>query len=159
MSMRIEVQGQERIVRKLHEVPQAVRPFMQKAGEFAHAKAREYAKPHPSCRGTLAEGMEFKLAPGAIPLEARIKPARRIMGISMTVEEGRRPGKPPPAATIGRWAALRGIMVSGWKLAQQIRAHGTKGVFMYKRAAEDTERKLPEFLRDAVKEIERKWGR
>lgn len=159
--IQVDVLGLERLRRKLRDVPEAIRPLMTEAGGFAHGKAREYAKPHPVDKGTLAEQMKFRLASGAIPLEARIYPARSIAGIARTVEEGRRPGKPPPAATIARWAKRHGypVISAGFQLQREIRRRGTKGVKMFERAAKETEAKLPELMRNVARQIETRWGR
>lgn len=155
----VEVEGVESLVRKLERVPTAVRPMLEEAAKFAHGKAKEYAKPHPVDKGTIADKVKFKIAPGAVPLEAFVFPAKQVMGIALTLEEGRRPGKRPPAATIERWARRHGIAENGWVLAQRIAQRGTKGVKMFERAALDTERELPKIVGKAAEKIEREFGR
>jgi hypothetical protein len=154
----VEVEGVDRLRRKLDASKVPWRAVIEDAAKFAQAKAAEYAKPHPVDTGALGAKISFKLSASPTALEAYVRPNRAVVGLARTVEEGRRPGKPPPAATIERWARRHGIRESGWKLAQEIRRRGTKGVKMFERAAKETEKKLPELIGKAAKAIERKFG-
>ncbi len=152
----VEIKGIERLTRKLEEVPQALRGVMERAVEYGREEAGKRAKPHPVDKGTLGRSVKFAVDKGAVPLHARIYTKS---GIAFTVEEGRRPGKPPPVAAIRRWAKAHGIAVNPWLLAQQIRARGTKGIRFMAGAAEATQKKMGDFTKEAVREIERRWGR
>lgn len=152
----VEVKGIERLTRKLDEVPRAVRGIMERATKYGREEAARRAKPHPADTGGLGRTVKFMVDPGPVPLHARIY---TVSGIAPTVEEGRKPGKPPPVAAIGRWARAHGIAVNPWLLARQIRARGTRGIKFMSGAAEETQKKMGEFMREAVREIEGRWGR
>ena len=153
----VDVRGLRRLSRKLEEVPGATRDLMERAVKFAHEEARKGARPHSVDKGTLAEGLRFEIAPGPVPLQARVYPTRRIAGIALTVEEGRRPGRRPPVEAIGRWARRHGIATNPWRLAREIGQRGTKGIKFMARAVELTKRKLPELVREVGKEVEGRW--
>jgi hypothetical protein len=158
----VEVQGLVELRRKLDRATEPVGDLIREAGEFAQKKTAEYAKPHPADKGTLGQGITLALKGTPIPLEAYVRPNRRIAGIAATVEEGRPPGKRPSVDAIERWAWAHGYLARGkrgWKLAQQIAERGTKGVKMFERAAVDTERKIAELVGNAAKAIEARFQR
>jgi hypothetical protein len=157
----VTVEGVEALQRKLHGATEPIGGIVREAGQFARDKTAQYAKPHAADKGTLGQGITLKLSAGVVPLEAVIAPNRRIMGIAVTVEEGRRPGKAPPTKAIGRWAKAHGYLnppMTAWLLAQKIKREGTKGVFMFRHGAKDTEGKIKELVAKAANAIERKFG-
>lgn len=157
----VEVQGLDKLVGKLGHVTDPVGTLVKTAAEFAHKKVKEYAKPHPVDKGTLAAGMQFELAGQGTSLHARVFPAKAIGGIALTVEEGRRGGKPPPIASIERWGVAHDFIVKGqgYQLQQKIRAAGTKGVKMFERAAKETDKALPGMVEATKKKVEQDWGK
>jgi hypothetical protein len=156
----ITVEGVEALKKKLGGVTEPIGGIVREAGIFAREKTATYAKPHAADKGTLGQGITLKLGAGAVPLDATIAPNSRIMGIAVTVEQGRPPGKRPNVDAIERWAWAHGYLPRasrGWKLAQQIAKTGTKGVKMFEHAAKDTEAKVKELVSHAVSTIEKRW--
>lgn len=151
----VEIRGLERLRRKLEEVPQAARELMERATRFAHEEAQRRAKPHAADKGTLAATVKFAIAPGPIPLHARVFTAS---GIAETVESGRRAGQRPPVASIGRWAASHGIATNPWMLAKEIGQRGTRGVKFMAGAVEATQKRMGDFIRETERAIRQRWG-
>jgi hypothetical protein len=157
----VTIEGVEALQRKLHGATEPIGGIVREAGQFARDKTAQYAKPHAADKGTLGQGITLKLSAGVVPLEAVIAPNSRIAGIAQTVEEGRPPGHRPSVARIERWAWAHGYLPRtsrGWKLAQKIAREGTKGVFMFRHGAKDTEAKIKELVGKAARAIERKFG-
>jgi len=156
----VEIEGLDKLVKKLGHVTDPMGDLVKEAGEFAKKKVREYAKPHPVDKGTLAAGMGMELTGKGVAMRALISPAHAIWGIAQTVEEGRRAGKPPPIKSIERWGVAHGFINKGegYKLQIEIAAHGTKGVKMFERAAKDTDKALPKMVEESKKRVEAAWG-
>lgn len=155
-ALNVEIEGLEKLQRKLARVPEAIKPLMENAAKFATKEAVDTLSDRPGATGRLSQATKWELAPGAIPLHARVFHATPI---SQDVDIGRPAGRPqPPIAAMERWARRAGISVHPFVLAKQIKERGTKGVFFMKRAAEATAKKLPELVNEAVRSIERMWG-
>ena len=153
----VKIEGLEKMQAKLAKVPQVWKPLLEKAAKFATKEAVTRLDERPGATGRLATATKYDLAPGAIPLHARVFHATPI---SLDVEHGRPAGRPqPPTAAMERWARRAGISVHPFVLARQIKERGTKGVFFMKKAAEATKKKVPEFVREAAASIEKMWGR
>lgn len=161
----VHVEGLDKLVVKLAHVTDPIPHLLQEAGEFARDRVKEYAKPHPVDKGTLAEGIRFELAGKGVNLQALIKPAYSIWGIAEVVERGRFPGRPPTVDRFKRWALLHRYITpvpylaegEAWKLTRYIAHHGTKGVRMFARAADETDKKLPALVADTTARIEKEW--
>jgi hypothetical protein len=154
-SYSVKIEGLEKVQRKLARVPDAIRPMLENAAKSATKEAADILEGRPGATGRLAQATKSELAPGAIPLHARVFHATPI---SQDVEIGRPAGRPqPPVAAMERWAGRAGIDVAPFVLAKQIKERGTKGVFFMKKAAEATAKKLPELVSQAVASIERMW--
>lgn len=153
----VKVEGLEKLQGKLGKVLQAVRPLLEKAAKFATKEAVTRLDERPGATGRLATATKWDLAPGAIPLHARVFHATPI---SLDVERGRPVGRPqPPTAAMERWANRAGISVHPFVLARQIKQRGTKGVFFMKKAAEATQKKMSQFVNEAAASIESMWGK
>jgi hypothetical protein len=152
----VKVEGLEKLQRKLGRTLDAVKPMLDDAGKYAIKEAVDILEGRPGATGRLAQATKSELAPGAIPLHARVFHATPI---SEDVEIGRPAGRPqPPIAAMERWAGRAGIDVPPFVLAKQIKERGTKGVFFMKQAAEAVGKKMPELARQAVAKIESMWG-
>jgi len=153
----VKIEGLEKMQAKLAKVPQAWKPLLEEAAKFATKEAVTRLDERPGATGKLATATKWKLAPGAIPLHARVFHATPI---SLDVERGRPAGRPqPPIAAMERWARRAGISVHPFVLARQIKQRGTKGVFFMKKAREATAKKVPELVKEAAASIEKMWGR
>jgi hypothetical protein len=155
--LKIEVEGLEKLQMKLGHVLDAVKPTLQKVTDYAHGRAVDELERPVGATGKLAQSTKSELAPGPVPLHARVYHATPI---SLHVEQGRPRGLPqPPIGAMERWARRAGINVAPFVLARQIKERGTKGLFYMKKAAEATAKKMPELLREAAAAIERNWGK
>jgi hypothetical protein len=158
VKMSVEVEGVQRLTRKLEHVLDPLQPELVVLVRGIEAKAREFAKPHAVDKGTLGYTVKSEIAPQGRALYELARVYTRS-GIAQTVEEGRRPGKPPPVKAIARWAVLHGVSTKAWHLVQDIRQRGTRGVFFMSRAAEWGEREVERTMRNIALEIRRRWGR
>jgi hypothetical protein len=156
----VEVQGIDKLVKKLGHVTDPMGDLVKEAGTFAHKKVKEYAKPHAADSGKLATGMQFELTGKGVDMQALIRPAHAIQGIAEVVERGRFAGKPPPIKRIESWGVAHGFIEPGmgYQMQQDIRAHGTKGVKMFERAAKDTDKELPKMVNETIKRVEKDWA-
>ena len=152
----IDLKGDKALRRKLGVLLSPTRPMMEELVGFVQGEAKAGTKPHAVDKGTLGNTVKSSLSPEPVPLSARVFTRS---GVARTIEEGRKPGKPPPVAPLERWASRHGITENAWKLVQQIRRRGTRGVFFMRKAAEAGQRKAPELIRKAAQQIERNWGR
>ena len=151
----VKIEGLEKLQRKLGNVFIPIKPLLENAAKFATKEAVDTLEGRPGATGRLAQATKWELAPGAVPLHARIFHATPI---SEHVEKGRPPGLPqPPIAAMERWARRAGIDVPPFVLAKQIKQKGTKGVFFMRKAAEATAKKVPELVGQAVSAIEKMW--
>jgi hypothetical protein len=152
----VKIEGLDKLQRKLARTLDAIRPMLEDAAKLGTKEVVDILEGRPGATGRLAQATKYELAPGAIPLHARVFHATPI---SEHVEEGRPPGLPqPPVAAMERWANRAGIGTPPFVLAKQIKERGTKGVFFMKKAAEAVGKKLPELASQAVAKIERMWG-
>lgn len=155
----VTVQGEEKLRLKLGRVLEPIEKALAILAEYVHQKARIYAKPHPVDKGTLGNVIKVSFAGSGVAISAKVYEPRSVVGIALQVEEGRRPGKPPPVKAIKRWAVAHGIVTNYFLLARLIGKQGTKGIQFMARAAEDGERKAPEILKSAALKIEQNWGK
>ena len=86
----VKIEGLEKMQAKLAKTPLAWKPLLEKAAEFADGEAANYLANRPGATGQLAMATKYKLAPGAIPLQARVYHATPI---SLDVERGRPAGR------------------------------------------------------------------
>ena len=81
-----------------------------------------------------------------------------ISTLPVAVEVGRRPGAPlPPLGAIAAWASRHGIAARPFVLARAIARRGVRGRFYMRAARQHLERRMPTLLREAGKDIERRW--
>lgn len=98
-------------------------------------------------------------------LIANVHPNRQIMGIALTMEEGRRPGRRPPYTPIKKWL-MQGGVISGAKgdsgivrqVQNTIKEQGTRGIRYMEQAAEEANRTLRQRGPPTEREIERQWN-
>jgi hypothetical protein len=164
-SLQVEIKGLDKLMAKLGNVEKPIRPLLEKAAKFALAQAQVFAKPHPADKGTLAKGLKFELAAGAVTLHARVFPVAAIVGIANVVEEGRKPGKQPPYQALVPFVQSHGVTMGpatgekaiAYLMAVGIKHKGTKGVRFMAKAADATDKKLPGLVAETVKEMEKDW--
>ena len=153
------IEGAAAIKRKLDQMLDPAEDEFKKLVDFVHKEAQRRAKPHSWNKGTLGKVIKVDFAPAGRALEAKVSLPRAVVGIGRTIEEGRKPGKPPPVSAIKRWAEAGGITTKPWTLVQIIRRRGTKGIYFMAGAAEAGEKKAKEILKSTAAAIERAWGR
>jgi hypothetical protein len=149
----IEVRGLDALLRKLDGkvlVDPAMHGLLTKSSLFAERQTRQNA---PRDTGALARSISSEVR----PLAARVFSP---LAYATVMEFGRRPGArmPPPEALRG-WARRKGYSGSLFVLARAIARRGIKGRFFMRKAAKKLEGALPGFIRDAARDIERRWGR
>jgi hypothetical protein len=154
----VEVQGLEKLKAKLGRALEPVEMGLTQLAEYILKEARTRAKPHSWNKGTLGNAVKVSFAGKGMALSATVAPQKAVMGIAYTIEEGRRPGKPPPVKAIGRWAKAGGITTNPWLLAQVIKRRGTRGIHFMAGAAEAGEKKAHELCKSAAVAIEKKFG-
>lgn len=151
----VELRGLEELKGRLDGLKLPIRQMMDDIVRVGHETAKRGAKPHPADKGTLAATVKFELAAGAIPLHARVFSKS---GIAFTVEEGRRPGKQPPVAAMERWLRSHGISATAWRVVQEIKRRGTRGVHFMQQAKDAMEQRIPELIRKTEAVIRGRWG-
>ena len=150
--------GLEKLQQKLKRALEPVEQALANLADFVRGEAERQAKPHAADKGTLGRAVKVSFSGAGVALSATVAPPRATMGLAYTIEEGRRPGKQPPSASIGRWAKAHGIATNAWVLVKLIKERGTKGIHFMAGAAEAGEKKAPELLRKAGVEIERRFS-
>lgn len=176
------VSGMDRLQLKLKRALEPVERGVAELAEFVKQEAKRRAKPHAADKGSLGNVVKVSFAGEGAKLSAAVDLPRSIYWLGTTVEEGRSPGKAPPVAAIGRWAERHGYLSetdieatasirqmskgflaghvsrTAWKLAMEIKKHGTKGIHFMAGAAEAGRREAPRFLAKAAQAIERGFG-
>lgn len=163
----VEVRGVQELQRKLAQVPADAVSFLEEATVFAERVAEAGTKPHPGDLGKLAHGntIRSELVGKPAPREGRVFTHSTV---AIEVHEGRKPGRPPPVKAIKRWAGRHNITSStkggdqtkaAFRIARAIGRKGSKGVPYMEKAAEETQAKLPELVRQAERRVESRWGR
>ena len=160
----VEVQGLDKLVKKLKGALEPLRPVFKELVELVERETEEATKPHPGDVGKLGRGDTIRsaLAPSGQPLGGRVFTRSAI---AIEVQEGRRPGRPPPVKAMTRWAERHTELIgavtkkTGFRLARAIGRKGSRGVRFMEKGAEAGEKKAPELLRKAARDIERDWGR
>lgn len=77
---------------------------------------------------------------------------------ALPIEVGRRPGRPmPPLGPIGAWALRHGIQAHPYVLARAIARRGVRGRFFLRAARQHIENRLPRYLDDFAKDVQRRW--
>ena len=161
-SLTVEVKGLDKLMMKLGHVTDPVKEMVEEAGKYAQTELRIFAKPHPGDKGTIGSASRLEFGGAGVELYGRLTPAARMKGVAGVIEEGRRPGKGPPAKAMAAFAASHGIQGDKglrWRLRGAIKARGSKGVHMFAKAAEATAGKFPGLLKKATAAIERAWSR
>jgi len=158
-SLTVNVKGLDALILKLGHVTDPVKEMVEDAGKYAWAELKISAKPHAGDKGTIGKASKFEFGGAGVALQARISPAQSMKGIARVIEEGRKPGKGPPFKAIEKWGLAHGMAPkTGWKLRSAIKTHGTKGVFMFAKAAEATSKHFPGLLKKAAAAVEKAWG-
>ena len=155
----VEVQGLEKLKAKLGRALEPVEMGLTQLAEYIREEAKRRAKPHAADKGTLGNVIKVSFAGKGMALSATVAPPKSVVGIALSVEEGRRPGKPPPVKAIERWAVAHGIATNPWLLAQLIGKKGTRGIHFMAGAAEAGEKKAHELCKSAAIKIEQNWGK
>jgi hypothetical protein len=164
-NMSVEVKGLDKVLAKLGNIEKPIRPLMEGAAKYALGQAQVFAKPHLADKGTLAKGLKFELAPGPVPLHARVFPMPAIVGIANVVEAGRHAGKMPPYQSLMPFVQSHGVRIGtatgakeiAFLMAMGIKQKGTKGIRFMAKAAEATEKKLADLVKGAAADIEKMW--
>jgi hypothetical protein len=155
----VQLVGAEKLQAKLGRVLEPIEQGLAQLAEYVRQEAKRRAKPHSWNKGTLGNAVKVSFAGKGMALSATVAPPKATMGIAYTIEEGRRPGKPPSVKAIGRWAKAGGITTKPWLLAQYIKKHGTKGIHFMAGAAEAGEKKAHDICQAAAIKIEENWGK
>jgi hypothetical protein len=155
----VQVQGMEKLQAKLKQALEPVEEGLAKLADYIRGEAKTRAKPHAADKGTLGNVIKVSFAGKGMALSATVAPPKSVVGIALSVEEGRRPGRPPPVRAIGRWAKAHGIATKPWLLAQDIKRRGTKGIHFMAGAAEAGEKKAHDLCKSAALKIEQNWGK
>jgi len=142
----------------------APRRLIEGAGIAAHKTAMRAAKPHPADKGTLGRAILFTLRSDG--MVAWVKPARSLVGLMFTIEEGRRPGRRPPYGPIKRWMTSHGIIAGVRGDSKQVRAmqediklRGTRGVHFMAQADTAAQEVLNSGVPKTEQEIRDLWVR
>jgi hypothetical protein len=154
----VEVQGVEKLKAKLGRALEPIEEGLGKLAQYIREEAKRRAKPHSWNKGTLGNAIKVSFAGKGMTLSATVAPPKAVMGIAYTIEEGRRPGRPPPVRAIKRWADAGGIKTKPWLLVQDIKRRGTRGIHFMAGAAEAGEKKAHELCKTAAAAIERKFS-
>jgi len=133
-------------------------------GATTQRTAQRAAKPHEADKGTFGKVIVLDILDKGYT--ARVYVPESIAGLAFTIEEGRRPGKRPPYGPIKRWALSHGYIPSGrgnskfvQVIREEIKTHGTRGVFFMRQAIETAEKALREGIPRTEKEIHAAWER
>jgi hypothetical protein len=155
----VEMQGLEKLRIKLGRALEPVEEGLGKLADYVRGEAKTRAKPHAADKGTLGNVIKVSFAGKGMALSATVAPPKSVVGIALSVEEGRRPGKPPPVKAIKRWAVAHGYIQNYYLLAQKIGKQGTRGIHFMAGAAEAGEKKAHELCKSAALKIEQNWGK
>ena len=163
----VDVSGANVLVEMLRSkrfVFSPTRRLIEGAGIAAHKTAQRAAKPHPSDKGTLGRAILFTLRNDG--MVAWVKPARSLVGLMFTIEEGRRPGRRPPYGPIKRWMTSHGIIAGVRGDSKQVRAmqediklRGTRGVHFMAQADTAAQEVLNSGVPKTEQEIRDLWVR
>lgn len=122
------------------------------AGQSA---AREKAKPHSGDTGGTARSIDYRLSPEPIPLEGRLF---SLHPAALPIDQGRRPGRPPPSAIIGDWLRRHGgDPAMGFLVARAIGRRGTRGLFFMRAGLEAMKREMGPAVSRLSSEIAEAW--
>ena len=158
----VQVQGLDKLMLKLGHVTDPVEETLHQAGEYAQQELRVFAKPHPGDKGTIGTHSRLEFGGTGVESFARLVPAASMTAVARVIEEGRKPGKGPPAKAMKAFAASHGIYGDkglAWRLRGGIKARGTKGVHMFAQTGEATEKKMDGLLKKATTTIEKAWAK
>jgi hypothetical protein len=174
----------EELKGKLQGLLAPVQDALRYLGTFVQEEAKRRAKPHPADLGTLANVIAVDFSGGGENMKVEVyvpedtRQMRGFAGIARTIEEGRAPGNAPPIGAISRWAIAHGYATAPtevvgqrygrfsyahvspeiWRMVMDIKAHGTKGVYYMKGAADAGSKKAVELMAALKTEIERRWA-
>jgi hypothetical protein len=163
----VQIEGVDKLVKKLGHVTDPMGDLIKEAAEYGKKEMKIFAKPHAADKGTLAEAATYELKGKGIDMTARIGLIERghgmassLAGLAPTINYGRSPGKPPPIPTIERWGVRHGFIEpgQGYRLAREIRAHGTKGIYFLEKTEEALNKELPKMVNETIKRVEKDWG-
>src|SRR3990167_2324481 len=110
--MSVEVEGLERLLRKLKDVPEPLWDLFGDVIKFAEQQTESGAKPHPGDLGKLSKGnnVRSELSPRGTPLAQLQGRVFTNSPIVVEVDQGRAPGgRMPPIKSMQRWAERHGI--------------------------------------------------
>ena len=140
------------------------RRLIEGAGIAARKTAQRAAKPHPGDKGTL--GRYIRLEVSHSGLQATVDIARSVVGIALTIEEGRRPGRRPPYGRIKRWMISHDIITGARgegervrEVQEEIKLHGTRGVHFMAQARDVANMVLRQGVPKTEQEIRELWDR
>lgn len=150
MSVTIRVEGADRLQRKLRDPQVVAGPF----GELLRTASREAQEvARRGAPGSVARSMQAEVH----GLQAEVYSTHPA---ALPIEVGRRAGAPmPPPAALEAWARRHGITAAPFVLARAIARRGIKGRFFLRAARQHLERRLPAYLRELGRDIERRWDR
>jgi len=164
--MSIEVEGLDRLGRKLDHALDPVRDLVVELTEYADAETRRGAKPHAGDLGRLGQGNNIRksVSPAGTPtrdLEGKVYTNSPIV---VAVDQGRPPssglvGLMPSVKALTRWAGRHGIPKErGFYIARAIGRRGSKPVEFFQHALDATDEAADHASGQTAREIERKWG-
>lgn len=150
----MKVEGLEQVLSKLRNSEQLYGPpfrdALQKSAIVVENEAKRLA---PVDTGRLRASHHHWLDGGAVPLWAKIGPNASY---ARYVHDGTRPHWPPVAAIAG-WARRQGI--EPFLVARAISKRGTKARPWLKNAVKAVEGDVKQYLSQAAKAIEARWGK
>jgi hypothetical protein len=164
----VRVDGADQLRHALREKaflwPPVRRKLIAGAGQAAHKTSQRAAKPHAADKGTLGRNILLEFEDKG--LTARVFPARRITGLAVTIEEGRRPGRRPPYGGIKAWMLSHGLISGGrgdskliQMMRERIRQSGTRGVGYMAEGAKAAEKVLQQGVPQTEAEVRALWER
>ena len=165
--MTVEIEGLDKLLKKLDHVTDPMGDLIQEAAEFGKKEMKVFALPHPGLdKGTLAEAATYELAGKGVDMTARIGLLGRGFGmrsqlaaLAPVVNYGRRPGKPPPIAAIRRWLKSHHIDRDPRQIQRIIAGSGTKGIYFLEKTEAALNKELPKMIEETKKRVEKEWGK
>ena len=159
-TLQVETHGLDKLLLKLGHVTDPVKKTVEEAGKYAQKELRVFAKPHPGDKGTIGTSSRLVFSGIGADIQVLLTPAAQMKGIARVIEEGRKPGKGASAKSLKVFAARHGIVGDKglvWRMRNAIKAHGTKGVHMFAKTSEATEKEMGALLKKCASSIEKDW--
>ena len=150
----IQIVGLDELVRKVNDpalLGEPLRDFFYKSTSVIQRDAQVLA---PVDTGRLRASITSSVDASPIP-EFGMVSTNLAPHYAPDVEYGTRPHFPPISALMG-WASRHGM--NPYLVARKIARYGTKGVFFFRRAAENNISNILTYLKEAATDIENRWN-